>query len=175
MDSNNSPTTPIDRNTVIIRNTLKPGDIGGIIGLHGTLYGEEYGYGIQFETYVAKGLCEFYEQYDPQKERVWICEHNNLIVGSLLLVNRGNAAQLRYFILAPGYRGMGLGKKLMALYMNFLRQCGYKSSYLWTTHELTAAASLYKSQGFILTEEIESDAFGKPLREHKYVLPNIPE
>jgi len=58
----------------------------------------------------------------------------------------------------------------MDLYMEFLHQCGYSSSYLWTTHELTAAASLYAKCGFKLTEEKESFAFGKPLREQRYDL-----
>jgi len=54
--------------------------------------------------------------------------------------------------------------------MDFLRECGYKESYLWTTHELTTAAALYKRLGFQLTEEKESTAFGKPLREQRYNL-----
>jgi peptidyl-dipeptidase Dcp len=82
----------------------------------------------------------------------------------------GDAAQLRYFILEPAYRGLGLGKRLMDLYMEHLRKAGYRSSYLWTTHELAAAASLYKRYGFMLTEEKASDAFGKSLYEQKYEL-----
>src|SRR5215470_656120 len=105
---------------ITIRTELKPGDIGYVIYLHGILYKNEYGYGIEFETYVAEGLVEFYRQYDPQKDRVWICEHENNMVGFLLLMHRGNAAQLRYFILQPKYRGIGLGNKLMNLYMDFL-------------------------------------------------------
>jgi peptidyl-dipeptidase Dcp len=58
----------------------------------------------------------------------------------------------------------------MELYMEFLHECGYKSSYLWTTHELATAASLYTRFGFKLTEEKESTAFGKPLIERKYEL-----
>lgn len=45
---------------------------------------------------------------------------------------------------------------------------GYKASYLWTTHELAAASSLYRRHGFVLTEERGSIAFGKPLREQRY-------
>jgi GNAT superfamily N-acetyltransferase len=85
-------------------------------------------------------------------------------------MHRGEAAQLRYFILAPAYRGIGLGKKLMELYMDFLRQAGYQSSYLWTTNELPAAISLYKRYGFVLTDEKPSDAFGKPVIEQRYEL-----
>ncbi|HTI09839.1 MAG TPA: GNAT family N-acetyltransferase [Puia sp.] len=162
---------PIDLNSISIRTVLNAGDIGYITYMHGRLYKDEYDYGIIFETYVASGLVEFYQQYDPQKDRVWICEFENRIVGFLLLMHReSGAAQLRYFILEPECRGIGLGKKLMALYMDWLRGAGYSSAYLWTTHELGAAASLYQRYGFTLTEEKPSTAFGKSLVEQKYEL-----
>lgn len=155
---------------ITIRTVLKPGDIGYIIYLHGSLYQKEYNYGITFETYVANGLLEFYQKYDPAKDRVWICEYKGKIAGFLLLMNRGKVAQLRYFLILPEFRGMGLGNKLMNLYLNFLNQRGYSSSYLWTTNEQDTAARLYKKFGFKLTEEKESNAFGKPLKEQRYDL-----
>jgi peptidyl-dipeptidase Dcp len=155
---------------ISIRTVLQPGDIGYVTYMHGALYKQEYGYGIQFETYVAKGLCEFYEKYDPERNRVWVCEHKGRMIGFLLLMDRGKAAQLRYFLIEPVYRGLGLGLKLLNLYMDFLQACGYKESYLWTTHELATAASLYKRFGFELTQEKESTDFGKPLREQRYDL-----
>ncbi len=154
---------PLSLNDISIRTQLKPGDIGYVIYLHGALYSKEYGYGIQFESYVAKGLCEFYEKYNPQRNRVWLCEHNDRMIGFLLLMDRGEAAQLRYFLIEPEYRGIGLGSKLLNLYMDFLRECDYKAAYLWTTHELSTASFLYKRLGFQLTEEKESTAFGKLL------------
>ena len=155
---------------ILIRTELQPGDIGYVIHMHGACYGTEYNYGIQFETYVAKGLCEFYEKYDPKRSRVWVCEHNNKMIGFLLLMDRGEFAQLRYFLIEPEYRGIGLGSRVMDLYMRFLRECGYQKSYLWTTHELTTAASIYKRVGFQLTEEKKSTSFGKPLHEQRYDL-----
>jgi peptidyl-dipeptidase Dcp len=153
-----------------IRHDLQPGDLGYVVYMHGNLYGREYHYGIPFEMYVATGLSEFYKKYNPEKERAWICEHDNRMIGFLLLMDRGDSAQLRYFIIDPAYRGIGLGKKLMDLYIAFMNQCGYKSSYLLTTHELYAAASLYKRHGFKLVDEQESSLFGKPLREQRYEL-----
>jgi len=88
----------------------------------------------------------------------------------MFLMDRGYSAQLRYFIITPPFRSIGLGKKLMALFMAFLSACGYRSAYLWTTHELPAAASIYKRHGFTLTEEKPSGAFGKPVKEQKYEL-----
>ena len=155
---------------ISIRTELCPGDLGYVTYMHGALYHREYGYGIQFESYVAKGLCEFVERYNPERSRIWVCEHADRMIGFLLLMDRGHAAQLRYFLIEPNYRGMGLGSKLMNLYMDFLHECGYKESYLWTTHELFTAARLYKRHGFLLTEEKESITFGKPLREQRYDL-----
>ena len=155
---------------ISIRTELRPSDIGYVIYLHGVLYSKEYNYGIQFESYVAKGLCEFYEKYNPNRNRVWVCEHDARMIGFLLLMDRGESAQLRYFLIEPECRGIGLGSKLLNLYMDFLHECGYQGSYLWTTHELSTAAFLYKRLGFQLTEEKESTTFGKQLTEQRYDL-----
>lgn len=153
---------------ITIRTTLHSGDIGSVTRMHGLLYEREYNYDFHFESYVAAGLHEFAEQYNPARDRLWMCEHNGAFVGSIFLMNRGEAAQLRYFLLEPAYRGIGLGKKLMELYMAFARQTGYTSSYLWTTHELDTAASLYKRYGFCLAEEKTHLAWGKLLSEQRY-------
>src|SRR5215813_9147269 len=94
---------------ITIRNELRPGDLGYVAHLHGRLYGVEYGYGIAFEMYVAAGLQEFYKNYDIGKDRAWICEHHDRMIGFLLLMHReNNAAQLRYFLIEPEYRRIGL-------------------------------------------------------------------
>ncbi|MCB0491627.1 MAG: GNAT family N-acetyltransferase [Cyclobacteriaceae bacterium] len=153
-----------------IRTTIEPGDLGYVTYMHGYLYHKEHNFGHVFEAYVAEGLLEFYNQYDPASNRAWVCEHNNKIIGFLVLMNRGEAAQLRYFIIDPEYRGIGLGKKLMGLYMEFMKTCGYKKSYLWTTKGLDPAISLYTRHGFVLNEERDTDIFGKPSIEHRYNL-----
>ncbi len=65
---------PVIPSNLIIRNELRPGDLGTIIHLHGAMYAEEYNYGISFEVSVAAGLAEFYRQYDPERDGVWIVE-----------------------------------------------------------------------------------------------------
>jgi len=156
---------------IAIRTTLQPGDIGYVTYMHGYLYHKEYNYDINCEVYIAEGFCEFYKNYDPQKDCVWVAEHHDRIVGFVLLMHReNNAAQLRYFILEPEYRGIGLGKKLINLYMDSLKAKGYKTSYLWTTNDLFTAAHIYKQIGFVLTEEKDSTAFGKKLKEQRYDL-----
>lgn len=154
---------------VSIRTDLQPGDLENVAVLHGQLYVEEFQFGQEFEQYVRKGLEEFRLQYDPEKDRIWVCEHNNNMIGFLSLMHRPNdTAQLRYFVLKSEYRGIGLGKKLMSLFMDFLREKNYQSAYLWTVSQLDSATSLYKKFGFILTEEKNSDAFGRNMIEQRY-------
>ena len=84
-------TPPCLLSEISIRTELRSGDLGYLIFLHGDIYRRENGYNITFECYVAEGLVEFYKQYDPAKNRVWICEHQNKMIGFVLLMNRGEA------------------------------------------------------------------------------------
>jgi len=54
--------------------------------------------------------------------------------------------------------------------MEFMRECGYKSSYLWTTEQQLVAAKVYMRYGYKLTEEKPSTAFGVLLIEQRYDL-----
>jgi N-acetylglutamate synthase-like GNAT family acetyltransferase len=154
-----------------VRTKLRPGDIGYLTYMHGALYAREHNYGIDFESYVAAGLADFQKNFDPARSRIWICEYRSKIVGAIALMNRGDSAQLRYFLLDPSCRGIGLGQKLMKLFMKFFKAAGYKHAYLMTTHELPAAAHLYTSFGFKLTNETPvTGVFGRPVREQRYDL-----
>jgi N-acetylglutamate synthase-like GNAT family acetyltransferase len=158
----------IIRDDISIRTVLKQGDLAAILSMHSEIYGKEYEYNLNFEAVVAKTLHEFYEMYRPERSRVWICEHEGRIVGSLALLDRGESAQLRYFVLMPGYRGLGLGNQLMTLYMEFMREVGFESSYLLTTDDLKEAAHLYQKFGFELVSSTASDAYGDPLHRQRY-------
>jgi ribosomal protein S18 acetylase RimI-like enzyme len=154
---------------LVMRTDLRPGDIEKVIHLHGKLYEREYQYSSAFKDYVSRGLHEFHQQYDPGIDRVWICEYNKQMIGFLLLMHRPDRlAQLRFFILAPEFRGKGLGKLLMDQFMRFLNEADYRGAYLWTTNEQIQAAVLYCRYGFRLTEEKDSTAFGKLLKEQRY-------
>jgi ribosomal protein S18 acetylase RimI-like enzyme len=156
---------------ISIRTELRSGDLGFVVYRHGKLYQAENGYGISFEAYVAGGLAEFYKDYDPEKDRVWVCEDGDRIIGFLLAMHRDQTtAQFRYFYLEPEYRGIGLGNKLMQLFMDFLKEKNYQFVYLWTTNEQMAATKLYQRYGFELAEEKDSNAFGKPLIEQRFDL-----
>lgn len=156
---------------ILIRTELRSGDLGWVIYMHGRLYKQECSYGLHFESYVAAGLHEFYESLATTRSRAWAAEHEGKVVGFLALMDRGDQAQLRYFVIDPAFRSVGLGRKLMELYMEHLKSSGFKGSYLLTTKELPAAAHLYMSYGFKLKEEHAAHhPFDKDVVEQRYEL-----
>jgi DNA-binding MarR family transcriptional regulator/GNAT superfamily N-acetyltransferase len=159
-------------NSISIRTELKPGDLGWIIQSHGELYDLDFQFGLEFEKYVATSITEYWQMPAPNRNAMWICEHNLNRVGYIMLLDRGDAAQLRYFFIYPEYRGIGLGTKLMNLFMSYYKAQNFASCYLWTAHQLTDAAGLYQKYGFKLTEKKDSYSFGIELREQKYELLN---
>ncbi|WP_297336178.1 GNAT family N-acetyltransferase [Algoriphagus sp.] len=158
---------------ITIRHELRPGDLGQVVELHGRIYAEEHGFGMGFEAYVMDSLLEFYGQYDPQRDKVWIVEDQGKMVGFLLLMHRQDQqAQLRYFILEKPYRGMGLGKKLMKEWMDFYKEKGYKGAYLYTTLGLEPAAKIYEHFGFKKISQMKSKTFGVNILEILFRLEN---
>lgn len=156
---------------IIFRQEIKPGDIGYLTQLHGILYEQEYGFDKTFEAYVAKGLAEFVLSPGPDKGCIWLAESQGKIVGSIAIVKISkDVAQLRWYLVDPGFRGIGLGKKLISEALEYCRENKFKSVFLWTTSKLTAAAQLYYKSGFRRTEEKTHQIWGKAITEERYDL-----
>ena len=153
---------------VTIRTSIKPGDIGYVIFLHGSVYAEECGWDHTFEAYVAGPLAEFSKSHSD-RERIWIVEKDGKIGGSIAIVEASkDEAQLRWFLLHPDLRGKGIGRWLMDEVISFCKESQYSCIYLWTESSLTAAAMLYESSGFELTEENTRELWGKVVTEQRY-------
>lgn len=156
--------------SIIIRNDIKPGDIGYIIYLHGDLYAQEYGFDNTFELYVAKPLVEFATSH-TDRERIWVVEQGDKIQGSIAVVkSEETKAQLRWFLLHPNLRGKGIGKKLVNEAVQFSKEKDYSSIFLWTVSILESANKIYKAVGFKLTKEKAHKIWGKKLVEQRYDL-----
>ncbi len=154
-----------------LRCLLQPGDLGYITSLHGTLYADECGYDRTFEAYVAAGLAEFVQSFNPSRDRLWLAEVDGQVIASIAIVGRSESeAQLRWFIIHPTYRGLGLGQTLLTEALYFCREHEYKVAFLWTTGELSAARHLYKQAGFNKTEERRRNIWGKFVTEERYAL-----
>ena len=154
-----------------IRTHIKPGDIGYITYLHGILYAAEYELDHTFEGYVAAGLGQFAQTYNPDKDYFAVAELDGRIVGSIAIVGQSDqTAQLRWFLVHPEARGHGLGRQLLKDAVYFCRQREYKSVFLWTISELNAAAHLYRDAGFQLVEQNTHEIWGAVRTEERYEL-----
>jgi len=154
-----------------IRHHIEPGDIGYLTYLHGILYAKEYGYDQTFEAYVAGGLAEFVQSFSPDEDGIWVAEAKGRVIGSVAIVGHSEAdAQLRWFLVHPDYRRLGVGKELLENAVQFCRERRYKAVFLWTTSELVVAGHLYTCLGFRKTEEKTHKIWGKNVTEERYDL-----
>ena len=159
-----------DRNSVRIRTTLQPGDLGTIVALHGEIYAAEHGFDHTFEAYVAGPLAEF-AIGNSSRERLWIAERDGGIVGCIAVVAESEmAAQLRWFLVIPAARCGGLGTWLLNEAVRFAKDAGYERMILWTTNTLAAAARLYLAAGFDKTESHARRCWGCDVVEEKYAM-----
>ena len=154
-----------------IRTQLEPGDIGYVIYLHGSLYASEYGWDHRFEADVARNLGEFAKGYDPAKDLFAVAEIDGRIVGSVIIAGLADGvAQLRFFLVHPDARGHGLGRRLIQQALDFCRERGFRTVWLWTISDLKAAAHLYREAGFKVTGEKTHEIWGAIRTEQRYDL-----
>ena len=141
-----------------IRHQLKPGDLGMVVHLHGVVYAREYGLDTTFEPYVAKPLADFVLDGSG---RLWIAEDGERIVGCIALVEAGEGVgQLRWFLVVPEARGIGLGRRLLEEALSHARQLGLAHIYLWSFADLSDALRLYERAGFKITETMTGLVWG---------------
>ena len=165
------PTSPAEVPAgLALRHDLRPGDLGAVVQLHGTVYAREYGFDATFEAYVAGPLAQFVLERTG-RDRLWLAERDGRLVGCIAIVGVSEAeAQLRWYLVDPSARGLGLGKVLLSEAVAFCRECGYRSIFLWTVSALAAAARLYRAAGFEKVEEQPGRRWGVEVVEEKYAL-----
>lgn len=158
-----------------------PGAIGRATEMHALYYSREWNFGLFFEAQVAVGVAEFLQRFDPERDGFWTVNRAGRVDGCLAIDGgkgggkRGacaatQGAHLRWFILADGLQGRGLGSRLLSEAVDFSRRCGHPSIYLWTFQGLDAARRLYEKQGFRLAEEREGRQWGERVLEQRFVL-----
>jgi GNAT superfamily N-acetyltransferase len=155
---------------VVLRTTLKPGDVGTVVHLHGVVHAELCGFDPTFEAYVAGPLAEFVKAASP-RGRLWLAERDGRVVGCVAIVEVDETtAQLRWFLVVPEERGAGLGTRLLNESLAFCREQGYETVILWTVSSLESAARLYRSAGFTRVQQKPGWMWGVDVVEEKYEL-----
>ena len=150
-----------------------PGAIGRIAELHALYYSREWGFGKYFEAKVAAELAEFVGRLDAAQDGLWTACLESRVQGAIAIDGikaKTEAAHLRWFILAPGLRGRGMGSELLGRAIGFCREKTHKKIFLWTFKGLDAARHLYEKHGFTLAEEFEGDQWGTTVIEQKFIL-----
>ena len=139
----------------------RPGDMGWVIGAHGRLYAQEFGWDERFEALVAEIAASFIKDFDQRRERCWIAEIGGQPVGCVFLVKQSKTvAKLRLLIVEPKARGMGLGRRLVQECITEARRKGYRKLVLWTQSNLAAARAIYRKTGFQKVKEQKHAEFG---------------
>ncbi|WP_051261227.1 bifunctional helix-turn-helix transcriptional regulator/GNAT family N-acetyltransferase [Desulfovibrio inopinatus] len=150
--------------------TAQAGELGWIITQHGEIYAQEYGFSDKFEEYVVAGVAAYLNKKDAGSN-VWIAEYENKPVGSIAIVkDSSQESQLRWFLVQPHARRLGIGKALMEQAITFSRQAGYAKTFLWTIAHLHSARKLYSAFGFHCVEEKEGTMGDQTVREEKWIL-----
>jgi ribosomal protein S18 acetylase RimI-like enzyme len=124
--------------------------------------------GITFEAMVAQGLGAFAAAGEEADARLCIAERDGGVAGCIAIVGQADGtAQLRWFLVDPECRGLGIGRRLVEEALAFCRERGFRSVFLWTVKGLEAAAHLYRAAGFRVTEEVTHVRWGNTVIEQR--------
>jgi GNAT superfamily N-acetyltransferase len=150
-----------------------PGCIGRVADMHAQYYSREAGFGLPFESKVARELAEFCGRYNEQRDGLWLATGPAGVQGSIVIDGLAAAdagAHLRWFITSDSVRGSGTGKALLGAAMAFCREREYHRVYLWTFEGLGAARHLYEQAGFRLVEQHRGSQWGAEVEEQRFEL-----
>jgi ribosomal protein S18 acetylase RimI-like enzyme len=146
-----------------IRDELRPGDMEAIVDHHRRVYGEEYRVDSRFGDFVAAAVARAAERGFPgERETIRIVELDGEHAGSIGLTDEGDGeAAIRWVVLSPEVRGLGLGRRLLAEMLAFAQDHGYRRVWLETFSELETAAHLYREAGFVVTSADTAPRWGR--------------
>jgi len=150
-----------------------PGVVGKITELHAVYYHENWGFDVTFETQVGAELSEFVRRFDENRDGLWVATDRGEFAGAIAIDGikaKTEGARLRWFIVAPQFQKIGIGKNLIMRAIKFCSQKGFPKIFLWTFRGLEDARRLYESQNFRLSEESQIAQWGQTIREQKYML-----
>src|SRR5262245_64141 len=171
MELNASLPEKIRHAGIAISDKWEPGDLGSLIHLHGVQNFQDYGFNAIHEAYCARVAVDFI--LNPRKDRsfAWIARKSGEVVGSVLVVERpANQAQLRLLFVAKSVRGIGLGRWLVEEAVRYSALRGFGRIYLWTVAGLDRAISIYRSVGFVQSDEKLIEEWGKSNTEIRFDL-----
>lgn len=159
--------------TVAFHKGYLPGAIGRVAELHATYYQRHAGFGVFFESRVARELAQFCEAYDDDRDGLWLAQLDGAIEGAIAIDGNHagkDGAHLRWFITSGKVRGTGIGTRLLESAVEFCRARQYDRVYLDTFEGLVAARHLYEKFGFRLVHQQCGTQWGAEVVEQRFEL-----
>jgi GNAT superfamily N-acetyltransferase len=148
-----------------------PEDRDWLVHEHRVNFARDEGFDNSFGDLVAEILDGFLADHDPRDEAGWIAWDGAQRLGSIFCVRLdAQTAKLRLFLLTPGARGKGLGRRMLGTCMGFAREQGYGGMTLWTHESHRAAGALYARNGWSLIDSKPVTSFGKPNVEQTWTI-----
>jgi ribosomal protein S18 acetylase RimI-like enzyme len=157
---------------VTIRRERREGDADAIVDLHVRLYTTEFERNHNFVAGVRDSVDAAIAKGWPETGGgIWMAERDGRVVGSAAVTDEGDgSAKLRWVALESELRGLGIGRRMVTEAVELAREGGYDRIWLETFHRLTAAASIYRSLGFVVTSETPKTDWGPAVTFQAYEL-----
>ena len=107
--------------------SFRESDVDFVISRQLVLYESEYGFTSEiWRAYLADGVHNFVNQFDNDRNSMYILEHNGVPSGCVAIAHvDGATAQLRFFFLEPEMRGLGAGHTLLDRAIEFCKEKRY--------------------------------------------------
>lgn len=162
--------TVAERTGFEMRRELRAGDPEAIIEIHRRIYRAEYGMGDTFVDGVRSTVGRALARGWPQGGGAWLVDGPGGLSGCLGLTDEGERfGKVRWVVLAPEARGLGLGKRMVTEAVAEARRLSFERLELDTFGALTTAAAIYRSVGFELVSEEETEMWGPRISYQHYV------
>ena len=117
---------------------------------------EEYSVPKVGSAYQDKALDDMFMAYTAPKSAFFVVSDGEKIVGCAGIAplenHNGNVCELQKMYLTKTTRGLGLGKKMIAICLSKAREFGFEGCYLETMPNMEAAQKLYRENGFTYLE-----------------------
>ncbi len=120
---------------------------------------EEFGF-VEWRNYFEQKQVQ---RYKKGNNNFWIAlDNENQIVGTCgALEQTKEQLKLNCFYIDSRYRGMGIGKRLYNLFIEFAEKEKYKEIILCTFKEFDTAIKFYEKRGFTIDTIIEDQIWYK--------------
>jgi uncharacterized protein YhfF/GNAT superfamily N-acetyltransferase len=139
------------RNPVGCGPRLVPACLPGGLAESGELqidyYARRHGFDGSFARERRQDIARFVDEHDGSRDGVWLLVDRGRVLGSIVIDGRGEAAELRWFIVDEALHGHGWGRRLLAAAMDWCRG-QHERVVLHTFSALGDARRLYEAFGF---------------------------